>query len=112
MESERGNNALYLEDILTCVDHFLLNKKSKDYFFPGFQVNDLGRRSIKNPPLSSGCMPAAFYNGNNHPVLREYITFSAGEGPRESDLSSQVPILSPAMNPICLTWHAVLSAWD
>ena len=31
-ESEKGNNELYLEETLICVDHFLLNKKNKDYF--------------------------------------------------------------------------------
>lgn len=35
------------------------------------QINGLGRRSIKNSPLSSGCMPAAFYNGNNRPFPQE-----------------------------------------
>lgn len=113
MESEKynGNNENYLEEKLTCIDHILLNQKNKGYFLSGLS-NDPGERSIKNSPLSSGCMPAAFYNGNNHPFLREYITFGAGEGPREADLSSQVPIISPAPIPICLAWHAVILTYD
>lgn len=70
------------------------------------QISGLEIRSIKNFPLSSGCMPAAFYNGNNSPFLREYMTLGAEKGPTELDFS-QVPIISPAMIPICLTWCAV-----
>lgn len=113
MESEKdnGNNENYLEEKRTCIDHILLNKKNKDYFVSGLS-SDPGKRSIKNSPLSSGCMPIAFYNGNNHSFLREFITFGAEEGPRESDLSSQVPTISPATIPICLIWHAVILVYD